>query len=168
MRPEVIHVHMLTKFMTLCALVLEIWIIVQEFWSSHGQTDRQTDMASCISRSGNVFCPVCVSIGPMKGVYPTPDSGPFFHPTLTFKPRLMSSNTDTQYWWPDTWYTTSARHWQSHSQVDVGHYAQHSDPPSWALSVCLSVWDATNDVKSKRTGRTGIMWRRWSVQYKKD
>ena len=31
------------NFMTLGAILYEIWIIVQEFWSSHRQTDGQTD-----------------------------------------------------------------------------------------------------------------------------
>ncbi len=53
----------------------------------------------------------------------------------------MSPDTDTKNWWSDTGHPTSAQHWQSHSQVDAGHYAKfrvdarHSDPPSRALKM---------------------------------
>ncbi len=85
-------------------------------------------------------------IGPMKGYFRHPTLNHFFHPTLTFNPKLMSPDTDIQIWYLDAWHSTSARHWQSHFQVDAGHCtkfqvdAQHSDPPSWALFTISSTY----------------------------
>ncbi len=62
------------------------------------------------------------------------DTGPFFQLDTDIQPKINVPDIDTQNWWPDIWHSTSARHWQSHFQVDAGHYAkfwvniQHSDP----------------------------------------
>ena len=75
------------------------------------------------------------------------------HPFVTFflntpKNRWSTCNrctwrlqdcTDTQNCQPDTRHSTSARHWHSYFQVDIGHSrkirvnTRHSDPHLWAL-----------------------------------
>ena len=64
-----------------------------------------------------------VDIGPMKGVFPTPDTGPFLKATLNIEAKIK----------PDTLHSNSqfdTRHCQI-SEVDI----RQSDSPSWALDM---------------------------------
>ncbi len=92
----------------------------------------------------------------MKGVFPTPDTWSFFPSDTDIWPKINVAwhrhselvtrhlTLHTKQFWQlvDNFVfcvSTSARHWQSHSQVNAGHYAKfrvdtrHSDSPSWAL-----------------------------------
>ncbi len=82
-------------------------------------------------------------IGPMEGVFPTPDTRPFFLSDTDIQLKInVARHRHSEL---ATRHSTSARHWQSHYQVDARHYAKfqvdarHSDPSSWALIMARTI-----------------------------
>ncbi len=83
-------------------------------------------------------------LGPMKGVYPTPDTSPFFPSDTEIQTYINVGRHRHSGLLVRHSTLHSARH--SHCQADAGHYrkfrvdTRHSDPPSWALLLWTLCW----------------------------
>ncbi len=129
------------------------------FWLQIVSPDRKW---SCFENSR--FTHKSPYVGPIKGVFPTPDTGPFFQSDTDIHPKISVA----RHWHSElsARHSTSARHWHrslcagkfkkksscctsvwhSSFKVDIRHSWKirvdtwHSDPPLWALYVAGRWW----------------------------